>query len=63
MDLLYDSMDIKNKRRMHYNEFMLEIHKEEHKVNQKLKGQTGDTIKVVGNNFCSDLTIFCIDEF
>jgi predicted ATPase len=33
MDLFYDSIDIKHKRKLHYNEFMLEIHKEEHKVN------------------------------
>jgi predicted ATPase len=42
---------------------MLEIHKEEHKINQKLKGQRGDTIPIVGNDFCSDLNLFCVDEF
>jgi predicted ATPase len=52
MDMFYDSIDIKNKRKLHYNEFMLEIHKEEHKVNQKLKNITEDTIAVVGNTFC-----------
>ena len=63
MDLFYETIDIKEKRKMHYNEFMLEIHKEEHKVNQKLKHASEDTISVVGNDFCKDLTLFCIDEF
>jgi cell division protein ZapE len=63
MDLFYDSLDIREKRRMHYNEFMLEIHKEEHKLNQKLKNQSTDTIATVGNVFCKDLTLFYIDEF
>ncbi len=40
MDLFYDSLQVKGKRRLHYNEFMLEIHKEEHKLNQKLKNQS-----------------------
>jgi predicted ATPase len=52
MDLFYDSLDIKEKRRMHYGEFMLEIHKEEHKINKMLKGKSGDTITAVGNEFC-----------
>ena len=34
---------------MHFSEFMLKVHEMEHKVNQKLKGRTGDTIAVVGN--------------
>jgi len=48
---------------LHYNEFMLQVHEEEHKVNKKLKNKRGDTIKVVGNNFSLPLTVFAIDEF
>jgi predicted ATPase len=43
---------------------MLEIHKEEHHLNQRLKNQRGaDTVTTIGNNFCKDLTVFCVDEF
>jgi predicted ATPase len=42
---------------------MLQIHEDEHKINQKLKNQSEDTISVVGHNFCKDITFFCIDEF
>jgi len=42
---------------------MLEVHKEEHSLNKRLKNQSTDTIATVGNNFCRDLTVFCVDEF
>ena len=34
MDMFYDNVPIVNKRRFHYNDFMLQIHMAEHKVNQ-----------------------------
>lgn len=45
----YEHLGIENKQFLHYQEFMLQIHQEEHKVNKKTKGQKGDTIRVVGN--------------
>lgn len=42
---------------------MLEIHKEEHEVNLRLKHGTEDTIGVVGRQFCKDIQLFCVDEF
>lgn len=44
---------------------MLQIHEEEHRVNQLLKGQRGasDTIKVVGDSFIEGVSVLCIDEF
>jgi protein AFG1 len=45
MDLFFESLGPHvGKRKLHYNEFMLEIHKEEHALNQKLKNQNKDTI-------------------
>lgn len=63
MDLFYESLNIDTKRKLHYNEFMLEVHKEEHKLNKMLKGQSSDTIRLVGQNFSKDIIFFCIDEF
>lgn len=63
-ELLYRSMDLGDrKRRAHYNEFMLDIHQMEHKVNKKLKGRVGETIAIVGNEFSLQTTFFFIDEF
>lgn len=42
---------------------MLKIHEHEHKVNKKLKGKSQDTINVVGNEFCKEMLVLCIDEF
>ena len=65
MYLFYESLDLPEDRKnmLHYNEFMLDIHEREHKVNKMLKGKQGDSINVVGNHFCEPLTFFCIDEF
>ena len=50
MDMMYDQLPIRNKLRLHYNEFMLTIHQQEHKVNQ-MKDKSVDTISKVGNDF------------
>ena len=63
MDLLDESLNIPDKCKLNYNQFMLEIHKEEHKLNNKLKNQNQDTILTVGNIFCQGFTFFCVDEF
>ena len=65
MEQFYESLGQEvTKKKLHYNEFMLEVHKEEHKLNQKLKNQKEkDTITTVGNSFCKELTVFCVDEF
>ncbi len=64
MDLFYESLDVgARKKKLHYNEFMLMMHEMEHDVNKKLKGKTGETIAIVGNQFAQDLTFFFVDEF
>ena len=63
-ELLYESLALGvRKRKQHYNEFMLQIHEMEHKVNTKMKGRAGDSISIVGNEFSLDTTFFFIDEF
>jgi len=36
MNLFYDSINIKEKNRIHFNEFMLNVHKEIHRYNKKV---------------------------
>lgn len=59
----YLDIDPKNKKFMHYQEFMLQIHQMVHKINKKLKGQSQDTISAVGDLYSEDLLLLCIDEF
>ena len=52
VDLFYETLDVgARKKKMHYSEFMLLMHEMEHDVNKKLKGRTGETIAIVGNQF------------
>ena len=63
-ELLYTSMDLgSRKRKQHYNEFMLQIHEMEHKVNKKMRGRVGESIAIVGNEFSIGKSFFFIDEF
>ena len=49
--------------RLHYNDFLLKVHEKEHEVNKKLKGKTGETIAIVGNELAQEMTFLYIDEF
>ena len=51
------------KHEYHYNEFMLEIHEMEHKVNKRMRGRAGDSIAIVGNEFSLGTSFCFIDEF
>lgn len=62
MDMFYNELPVKKKRRLHYAEFMLQIHEEEHKINQQ-KERSVDTILKVGNEYSKDVEVICIDEF
>ncbi len=63
-DLLYDSLTKTTpKKRAHFNEFMLEVHQMEHKVNKLLKNKVGETIAIVGNQISQDLHFLYLDEF
>jgi len=63
-DILYDSLKPNTpKKRAHFNEFMLEVHQAEHKVNKMLKGKVGETIGIVGNTISQDIQFLYLDEF
>jgi predicted ATPase len=48
---------------------MLQMHQEEFKLNKAikanplLKSTSGDSITTVGDNFCKEYNLLCIDEF
>ena len=62
MDMFYNEITIKRKKRLHFAEFMLKIQEEEHRINQR-KDKSEDTITKVGNDFCKNIDLICIDEF
>jgi cell division protein ZapE len=37
MDHFFGNIDLQEKKKLHYNEFMLSVHEEEHRINRELK--------------------------
>ena len=60
MDLFFDSVQIKQKRRVHFHEFMQSVHKEIHTFR---KLGASDPVGQVGHAMAKDLLLLCFDEF
>lgn len=58
MDILYEGCEIDLKRRFHFNAFMLQIHRELHKVHREK-----DPIKLYCHKFAQACLLLCLDEF
>lgn len=59
MDLFYDSLPIKEKTRIHFNEFMLDVQKDIHKFKQE---KVSNAVQAVAD-LKSDTRVLCLDEF
>lgn len=62
MDMFYDTLPIKEKRRVHFHAFMQTIHKESHKIISE-KGYGVDTIPYLSRMISSSAHVLCFDEF
>lgn len=74
MDLFFDSCQIKQKRRVHFHQFMLEIHQRIYRHKQSLLAEYGrdrhinlsssrDSIKIIAKELSQELKLLCFDEF
>lgn len=62
MDIFYHSLPFAHKRRVHFNEFMLEIHRMLHKLSKR--GYTGsEMMKKCVQDIVQNTKILCFDEF
>ena len=67
MDLFYEVVPIKKKKRVHFSNFMIDIHKRLHRLKSTSKGSS----KLVGDNIMEKITnelmeeayLLCFDEF
>ena len=61
MDMFYDSVPVVEKRRVHFHEFMLEVHAALHEI----RGQGGarDPLSIVSANIVARAWLLCFDEF
>ncbi len=58
MDLFYECLADKNKQRVHYHRFMMDIHER-----LKLLPKSPDPLVVIGNQIAKNVRVLCLDEF
>jgi cell division protein ZapE len=59
MDLLFDCVDIRRKRRVHFHEFMLEVHE---RLNVERQKNTQDPVVAVADALAEDIRLLAFDE-
>jgi cell division protein ZapE len=66
MDLFFETSPVARKRRVHFHEFMLDVHERVHAVRQKMKhGEHAgeDPIRLVADELAEQVSLLCFDEF
>jgi cell division protein ZapE len=66
MDMFFDRVPVKRKRRAHFNDFMTDVHDRIHRHREMLKrGETKETdpIPVVARALANEAWLLCFDEF
>jgi len=59
MDLFFDSVQIRRKRRTHFHEFMLDVHE---RLREARKSESGDPIPPVVQSIAEEARVLCFDE-
>lgn len=64
MDLFYDTLphNIKNKTRIHFHNFMQDVHKRLHAIKAE-HGDDTDAILLVAADIAANANVLCFDEF
>jgi cell division protein ZapE len=66
MDLFFDSLEVRRKRRAHFHAYMADVHERIHDWRQKLKrGEVAgdDPIRPVAQSLAEEAWVLCFDEF
>jgi len=66
MDLFFETSRVAAKRRVHFHEFMSEVHERIHDYRQKAKNGEGsdeDAIALTGAAIADEVSLLCFDEF
>ena len=61
MDMFFDSLALAHKRRVHFHEFMIEIHAALHEIRRR--GATRDPLGIVSADIAARSWLLCFDEF
>jgi len=63
MDILYKTIPFEKKQRIHFNEFMLNLHKKIHLLRQENSNSRINLIKEIATQIKNDNVLICLDEF
>ncbi|XP_046847908.1 AFG1-like ATPase [Xenia sp. Carnegie-2017] len=68
MDMFYENVDIKNKQRIHFNAFMMDVHSRIHHFKSKLPSRSksktsADPIPPLAKEISEESLLLCFDEF
>ncbi len=63
MQLFYDALQTPRKRRVHFHEFMLEVHQTLHKLRQSKGEKQQDPLKIIARMIAKKTHVLCFDEF
>jgi protein AFG1 len=68
--MFFDTCHIESKQRVHFHQFMLDVHKRIHEVKKKIPRETNvrktqpyDPIKPVAADISKETYLICFDEF
>lgn len=61
MDLFFDNLPIARKRRIHFHDFMLDVHKRIHTLRNKPSKH--HPVHIIANELLSESVLLCFDEF
>jgi cell division protein ZapE len=65
MDLFFESVQLEAKRRIHFHEFMADVHDRLRKIREKMEDRSmsdGDPLSHVARTFAPEAQLLCIDE-
>ena len=63
MDLFFDSVAVGQKRRVHFHEFMSEVHERIFELRQQPKNGSDDAVLLAGEAIARETQLLCFDEF
>eukprot|EP01132_Coremiostelium_polycephalum_P006042 gene6042-7526_t len=63
MDLFFNSIDIKKKKRVHFHHFMLDVHRRIHLWRQTKRPDENDPIPPLSKQLVNESWLLCFDEF